>query len=109
MKTKKIFDSVRNLKISGASGRSPDQLNPLPVGGGRGGSFLGKFGFCLLFLCSLFFLSSALQADDATQVMPAKQRAKIVALAQSIFDPQIKTSVKIGKVSSPFSAAPGSN
>lgn len=36
------------------------------------------------------------------QVMPAKKRAEIVATAQALFEPQVKNSVKIGRVSSPF-------
>lgn len=36
------------------------------------------------------------------QVMPAKQRQQIVVTAKALFEPEVKNSIKIGRVSSPF-------
>ena len=65
-----------------------------------------KFSKHLILVTALLGVYGFLHAEEVKRVMPAKQRAKIVALAQSIFEPQIKNSVKVGRVSSPFSAAP---
>ena len=53
----------------------------------------------------LLFIVVAVNAADKKEVMPARKRAEIVATAKALFEPQVKNSIKVGRVNSPFSAA----
>lgn len=50
----------------------------------------------------LALLSAAPLWAAKDQVMPAKQRLQIVTTAKALFEPEVKNSIKIGRVSSPF-------
>ena len=63
------------------------------------------FTYAIVTLLLLIGARAFAESDEIRHVMPAKQREKIVALAQALFEPQIKNSVKVGRISSPFSAA----
>jgi hypothetical protein len=70
-------------------------------------TFFKTFKITLLsfFLVSCFIVSSYLFAEDGNkQVMSARERARIVSTAKALFEPQVKNSLKIGRVQSPFSA-----
>jgi len=56
----------------------------------------------LILLALLTLLACAGYAAEK-QVMAASKRRQILEVARAIFQPEVKTSVKIGKVNSPFS------
>lgn len=51
--------------------------------------------------------AGTLLAEVEKQVMPRERRARIVATAKALFEPQVKNSLKVGKVNSPFSSSVG--
>ncbi len=65
-----------------------------------------QFIVALVVVAAASFLLAAAppKAKVSDQVMPAKRRTQIVATAKSLFEPEVKNSVKVGKVKSPFSA-----
>ncbi len=66
-------------------------------------SILAFAAVALLMVGSVWAADPAPAAKAAKdQVMPAKQRQQIVMTAKALFEPQVKNSIKIGKVSSPF-------
>lgn len=58
----------------------------------------------IVILFALVAFAGSLWAAERVkeQVMPAKQRTQIVTTAKALFEPQVRNSIKIGKVSSPF-------
>jgi hypothetical protein len=61
-------------------------------------------------LCSLLALSAtalfaaeaSAQSNSLKQVMPALRRAQILATAKALFAPEVKKSIKVGRVENPF-------
>ena len=58
-----------------------------------------------LIALTLVFAAAFAFAADSKEVMPAYRRTQILATAKALFEPQIRKSLKIGRVSSPFTAS----
>ncbi len=61
-----------------------------------------KLIVALAWLLPAVFLS----ADEPRQVMLAKRRTEIIVTAKALFEPQVRNSLKVGKVESPFAGVP---
>ena len=67
-----------------------------------------NFKYSLLILVLTIVAVGLFAADSGPttrQVMPARRRAQILATAKALFNPEVKKSIKIGRVENPFSVA----
>jgi hypothetical protein len=58
----------------------------------------------LLMAAAVFAQATPPTKSSASQVMPAKRRQQIVSTARALFEPEVKNSLKVGRVKSPFSS-----